>query len=303
MSEQTTGTDGQTAVPGAEPGAGGAPSGQAAPGGVPGGQATPGGVVPPDARIAKISFDGVDAPVTYQPVPDFYFQINPPDAHPAIFVPVGATPNQITALVDRNLPLVRELRVEMQKRYQRNKSVACRYRTADIAYMLGRPFFLRVFSSGSSGTIRHAARGRATSSARFYPEVSLLDLFVMQTSDYDQRRQAFMSWARPILARNVPVLAEQAAHGAGLQLRLPSTVRIRQGLKDDLIHIDRAKDTLWVSEALVPFPPGCIVYAFLRQATRDLPPDQRQQAIERACPDWQVSSTLLRDKDCVFYQQ
>ncbi len=256
----------------------------------------------PQGKIASVEFDGLSAPVVRAPVPDLYFQIDPPDATPTIHASLDATNEQIIALVDQNLSLVRELREDMLKRYRHTSSTACRYRTGDIAYVLGRPFFLRVYGAAQRGQMRHAARGRASASTRFYPAVSMVELYVMQPGNYDQGRQAFLSWARPILINNVPVLAKHALEDAGLDPALPRRVMMRPGM-GEMIRIDPAAQTLWVSDELVGFPPGCIVYAFMRAATAGLDEPTRQELLEKACPDWRESGTLLRDKGCIYRRQ
>ena len=256
----------------------------------------------PQSKIASIEFDGLSAPVVRAPVPDLYFQIDPPDAAPTIHASLDATNEQIIALVDQNLPLVRELREDMLKRYRHTSSTTCRYRTGDIAYVLGRPFFLRVYGASQRGQMRHAARGRASAGTRFYPAVSMVELYVMQPGNFDQGRQAFLSWARPILINNVPVLAQHALADSGLDFDLPQRVMMRPGM-NEMLHVDPAARTLWVSDELVGFPPGCIVYAFMRATTAGLDEPTRQELLEKACPDWRESGALLRDRDCVYRRQ
>lgn len=257
---------------------------------------------PQQGHIASVEFDGLSAPVLRAPVPDLFFQIDPPDATPTIHASLTATNDEIIALVDRNLPLVRELRADMLKRYQHTSSTACRYRTGDIAYVLGRPFFLRVYGAAQRGQMRHAARGRASTSARFYPEVSMVELYVMQPGNYDQGRRAFHNWASPILINNVPVLAQHALADAGLDRTPPKRIMMRPGMSE-MLRYDHASQVLWVSDELIGFPPGCIVYAFMRMVTADEDEETRQRLLEKACPDWQDSGALLRDKDCIYRRQ
>lgn len=262
-------------------------------------------------RIASISFEGVSCPVVPAPVHETYFAFDPPEGQPTLFVDPALTNDDVIAFVDQWLPGAREVMGDVARRYRKSPSAACRYRTGDVAYVLGRPFLVKVYGQ-DQGTMRKAARGRASSSARLVPQLSLVELFVMQPDRYDQRRGAFMGWADGVLVRNGASLFGQAIQRAGIDVG-PGQVTFRAGdMRHGLVRFDRSVRTVWLSRKLVPYPPHCLAYACVREmasgaVSPDLVGEERAQAvqrlIQRGCPDWEDAKRLLEDEDSPFARQ
>ena len=261
--------------------------------------------------ISSISFDGIECPVVRTQVHETYFAFEPPTGQPTIYTDDLLTNDQLIAFVDQWLPKAKLVMADVQRRFRKSTSPNCRYQTGDVAYVFGRPFLLRV-SPQSRGSMRHAARGRANLGVRLVPEVSLIELSVMQTGSYDQRRQAFMSWADGVLARNGAGLFAQAAERAGASFaRKNFTVRVRE-MRDRLVHIDEKTCVVWLSRDLIAFPPMCCAYACAREIAQhgvspSLSGDERDAALAKmvhaGCPDWELAHATLFDPDSVFRRQ
>ncbi len=265
------------------------------------------GEIPDDSegRIDTINFDGVTARVERTAGAESYFTLTPPDAAPAIRVPREMSNEDVIAFVKANIAVVRDMRAEMVKRYGRGSSRGQRYETGEVAYVLGRPFMLRVVPMAKRGQMRHASRGRASTRVSVNTAVGLVELGVVHVGDFDQRKGTFLSWAAPILARNAASLCPAAAKRAGVETKLPANWRVAP-MRSHLIRIDRGQDTVWVAEDLVPYPARCLVYAFMRaladealdgsglageelaQAKRDL--------IAAGCPEHEQARADLAEK-------
>lgn len=265
--------------------------------------------------IESIGFDGVEARVYRSAGPDLYFQLEPPDAKPAIVANTDATSDQIVEFVNRNLPLVREMRADMTKHFAHTKSLECRYQTGDVAYVLGRPFMLRVFSSAAGRKLRHAARGRANTGTRVNGDVSLVEIFVIQMGDYDQRRLAFTSWASGVYRKNVEGIIAQAAGDAGISQQVPHRIQTRP-MRSGHVRFDPARDTIWISDGLIPYPPVCTAYAFMAAAARELIPDlsetsdeheeiekRRHDLIAKGCPGWVRAKAIFDAENSPYARQ
>lgn len=265
--------------------------------------------------IESIGFDDVEARVFRSASPDLYFQLEPPEAKPSIVANRDASNDQIIEFVNKNLTLVRELRADMLKHFAHTKSLECRYQTGDVAYVLGRPFMLRVFSSAQGRKMRHAARGRANTSTRVNADVSLVELFVIQLGNYDQRRLAFTSWASGVFRNNVEGIITQAANDAGIADQVPHKVQVRP-MRSGHVRFDAARDTVWISDSLIPYPPVCTAYAFMSAASRELIPDlaetsgehdaiaqERRELVATGCPGWVRAKAIFDEKDGPYTRQ
>ena len=265
---------------------------------------------PSPGLIGAISFDGIDCPVCRTDVPETYFAFEPPSATPTLFTDCRATNKQLIAFVNQGLPAARDVMADMRRRYRKSPSTHCRYQTGDVAYVYGRPFMLRVYPQ-AMGQMHHASRGRANVGVRVVTQVSLVELFVIQTGSFEQRRGSFISWADGILVRNALGLCAQVSERAGVSLEGRYTFRARES-HDRLIYIDQRGSNVWLSRDLIPFPPHCMAYAFARAladhvcADEDDPVERAQkthQIVECGCPDWRLAHDILTDKDSVFRRQ
>ena len=261
--------------------------------------------------ISSISFDGIECPVVRTQVHETYFAFQPPNGAPTIYTDDLQTNDGIIAFVDQWLPKAKLVMADVQKRYRKSTSPDCRYQTGDVAYVFGRPFLLHVYPQ-SRGRMRHASRGRANLGVRLVAEVSLIELFVMQTGSYDQRRESFMSWADGVLARNGAGLFAQAAERAGVAFaRRNFSVRARE-MRERLVRIDEKTGVVWLSRDLIAFPPMCCAYACAREIAQHSVPstvvgEERDAAVAKivhaGCPDWELAHATLFEKDSVFRRQ
>lgn len=268
----------------------------------------------PDGQIESINFDGVSARVFRTLGSDLSISLEPPEATPYVTAGKDTAPDDIVSFVNERLPTIREMRQEMIKRYGETPVRECRYQTGDVAYVLGRPFMLRVYPTSPGRQLRHAARGRANTGAKVHADVSLIELFVVQTGNYDQRRLAFLSWANGVLANNVEEIVRQAQEAAEIVGRVPSKVQVR-AMHTGLFRFDETRGTIWASDALVPYPPVCVAYAFMREAARHVIPagdtdaerdaaaEQRKALIAKGCPGWVRAKAILEAEDSPYKRQ
>jgi hypothetical protein len=194
----------------------------------------------------------------------------------------------------------------MLKRFEKSKSLKCHYQTGDVAFLFGRPFMLRVFPIATTRGKKKASRGRANVQATIRPETSVIDLFLLKAGDFDQGRFAFLAMAKPIFTRNVKSLVQQCMERVFPEARVPQNIQIRP-LRGDWVTIDAAKDTVWVSEGLIPYPPECMVYAFLNEMIKLLAPDtseeERLALYEKGLPNWRALKAILADPNNIYSHQ
>ncbi|MCH3942621.1 MAG: hypothetical protein LKE37_02735 [Atopobiaceae bacterium] len=268
-------------------------------------------------QVESINFDGISARVFRSASPDLYVALEPPEARPFVVANNDEKPDDIVSFVTERLGLIREMRADMAKHFSKTKSLECRYQTGDVAYVLGRPFMLRVFPTSSGRKLRHAARGRANTTASVHTDVSLVDLFVIQTGNYDQRRLAFTSWASGIFAQNAQSIVDQAAGMAGIVDALPGPVRVRP-MRSKLFRLDGARRTVWASDDLIPYPAVCVGYAFMSAMARELVPAapegasqqerdavraEREALVAKGCPGWQRARLIMEAEDSPYKRQ
>ncbi|MCL2632455.1 MAG: DUF45 domain-containing protein [Coriobacteriia bacterium] len=256
--------------------------------------------------VETIQFDDMTATIRRLSTPETYIALQPPDAIPYIVAPLDKPPDEIVAFVIQWIEVIRELRADMLKHFQKTKSLKCRYQTGDIAYLFGRPYMLRVYPVASTMGRKKGTRGRANVSAAVRPEVSVIDLFLIRTRDYDQGRMAFLSLAKPVFLRNVQSLAEQCMARVFDDDKLPKSIAVRP-LRSDWIRVDQTKDTVWVSENLIPYPPECFIYAFLNEMIKVLLPEadesERIALLDKGLPGWQEYREILADSNSVYSNQ
>ena len=254
----------------------------------------------------SISFQDITVAIRRFPSHETFIAIEPPDAIPYVTVPLDAKPEEIVAFVNHYADDIRELREDMLKHFEKTKSLKCRFQTGDVAYLYGRPFMLRVYPVAKTSGKRVAARGRANVGAVLRHELSVIDLFLIKIGDYDQGRAAFMSLAKPIFERNAASLVDQCMARVFPNTPIPKSVKSRP-LRNDWVNIDTVKSAIWISEALVPYPPECIVYAFLAEAIKVYAPEasetERQLLLETGLPNWQELRALLTASNSLYSNQ
>lgn len=263
--------------------------------------------VPDDSEglVDTIGFDGVTARVIRTGGTEAFFTLDPPDGAPALHVPRGMGNEQVIDFVKAHIATIRDMRVEMSRRYAHGTSRGQRYETGEVAYVLGRPFVLRVTPLAGSSKMRHASRGRATTRVGVDTEAGLVELGVIQKGNFDQRKGTFLSWAAPILARNAERLCPAAARQAGYEGELPSRWKVVP-MRQHLVRIDRGQNAVLISEDLVPYPARCLVYAFVRALAEEQLAESglegaeleraRADMIAAGCPEFEQARADLADK-------
>lgn len=254
----------------------------------------------------NIEFDGLKAPILRQPTHETYLALQPPDAMPYLVAPLDKKPEEITQFITHWIEVIRELRAEMLKRFEKSSSLRCHYQTGDVVHLFGRPFMLRVYPLPKPRSVSGGSRGRVKVKANAQTEVSVINLYVMQTKDYDQSRLAFLSFAKPIMIRNMHELMKQSRSRAALEFDVPKNVVCRP-MRDTWVKINQNQDTISVSERLIAYPPDCVVYAFLLEMIRvycpDISEEARHAVLERGLPNWPRFKSILEDPNSAFAQQ
>jgi len=257
-------------------------------------------------KVEAIQFDNLDVIVYRQTVDELYIALQPPNALPYIVAPANKTADEIVVFVKQWLELIRELRVEMLKRFEKSKSLKCHYQTGDVAFLFGRPFMLRTYPLTPKSGKKKASRGLANLQATIRHEISVIDLYLHQPGSYDQGRMAFLSLAKPIFSQNVSSLVRQCMERVFPEARIPTKIKIRP-LRGAWIQIDKAKDTVWISENLIPYPPECVVYVYLQEMIGILEPEADEEArsnlLAKGLPNWQELKTLLADTNSKYSHQ
>lgn len=259
-----------------------------------------------EQKTETIDFDGIQVPIKRQSTHEIYIALQPPEASPYLVVPNNTKPDEIVAFVEHWLEVIRELRTDMLKRFSKSKSLKSRYQTGDVVYLLGRPFMLRVHPLSSTKKRTKSVRGRTKVKANFHPNISLIDLFVIHPGDYDQGRQAFLSFALPTFTRNARDLISQCMPRVFPDKHIPSAINSRP-MNDRWVRIDQEKDAVWFSERLIPYPAECIVYAYLTEIIKVLAPDatekDRLELLSKGLPDWKKWSALLTNPNSPYTNQ
>lgn len=252
----------------------------------------------PANKQEKISYtrpDGVEieVPIYRAGMPEVFVALQPPNAQPYIMAARDMPPQQIVDFFVPHVEEVEELRTDMIKRFAKTSSEKCRYMTGDVAYVMGRPFQLRVYPLGQSN-MKKAARGRATAKYTLNPAVSLITLYVVHPRNYDEAKTAFNSYAEGVILRNATGLArdftELLSPGAK-----PPTVRMRA--MRDRWSSDEA-GALWLSTDLIPYPPDCLVYTIWRELEKKatIPENLVREHFERVLPGWRSAQRMLSER-------
>ena len=259
-----------------------------------------------EQQIETVNFDDLHARVNRIARPDLYLALEPPAADPYIVAGKEIKPDDIVAFVSERLGIIRELRTDMIKRFQKSSSMECRFQTGDVAHLYGRPFMIRVRPLAKK-KLKQGAHGRVNVNATMHHDVSVIDLYVMNTGDYDQRKLAFWAWVDGIFFMNARSITHGCAESAGIADRVPTDVRARD-MSKTRVKIDLTHNVTWVSRELAPYPMECVAYTFMTCAAHTLYPDEadeesRRTLVATGCPTWQHARALLDDKDSPYARQ
>ena len=241
--------------------------------------------------------DGVEVhvPIVRAGMPDLFVALQPPQAAPYVMAPRDLEPKKIAEFFAERIPQVEDLQADMRKRYEKSQSMKCRYQTGDVAYVMGRPFQLRVYPLGEhKHRVKAGARGRTTSKYSISPDISLLTLYVVHPRNYDEAKLAFNGYAENVILRNAVGLANDFA-----QFLTPgkSAPPVRMRAMRDRWSSDEA-GALWLSTDLIPYPPDCLVYIIWRELEKKspLPEHEVQERFAEVLPGWQQARRILAER-------
>ncbi len=251
--------------------------------------------VPPQEKISYTRPDGVEieVPIYRAGMPEVFVALQPPTAQPYIMAARDMPPQQIVDFFIPHVEEVEELRTDMLKRFSKTSSDKCRYMTGDVAYVMGRPFQLRVYPLGKAN-MKKAARGRATAKYSLNPAVSLITLYVVHPRNFDEAKLAFNSYAEGVILRNATGLVNDFANIL-MPGTKPPTVRMRA--MRDRWSSDEA-GALWLSTDLIPYPPDCLVLTIWRELEKKavIPENLVQEHFERVLPGWRAAQKMLTER-------
>ena len=249
-------------------------------------------------QIEVINIDDLQVVIRREPSAETYLALEPPDALPYVVASKTASVEEIAAFVHQRLDALHSLRREMLKHYQKSKSLKCRFKTGDVAYLLGRPFMLRSNPLGTSVKASKASRSLTNIQAAMYSDFSVINLFVAQAGSYDQGRAAFMSYAQKVFSINIKSLLAQCMERVFPGIAVPTRINSRP-MRNAWVVIDEERDVVWFSENLIPYPPHAVVYAYLNEAIARYAPeaDEKQfwALMEKGVPNWREMKALLAD--------
>lgn len=259
-----------------------------------------------DQQAESIEFDGIKVPIIRQVNEEMYIALQPPEALPYLVVPADKKPEEIINFVQYWIENIRDARTDMLKRFEKSKSLKCHYQTGDVVYLLGRPFMLRTYPLTTTKMKGKSTRGRSKVKATIHGEISVIDLFLVQLGNYDQGRLAFMAFATPLLTQNAPSLVKQCMERVFPDKAIPTKINCRP-MHDRWVQYDQKRDTLWVSEKLIPYPPECLVYAYLVEMIKVFVPDaseeERHALMENGIPGWRHWGEILADPNSPYSNQ
>ncbi len=259
-----------------------------------------------EQKQEQLHFDDVDIPIYRRAQTETYLALQPPTAAPYLITQNEIEPEVLVKFVQERVGIINELREDMLKRYQKSTSLKCHYTSGDVAYLFGRPFMLRVFPLPHGKKMKHGAHGRVNVNCKMHSDVSVIDLFVMQTGNHDQGRAAFEAFALPVFESNVRNVLRQCRAKAGLPDGLTATVRVRP-MRTGWVHVDVEHNSTWVSQDLLPYPVDCTAYGFLVDACKKLMPDasvaEREAMFDTALPNWRSIKNTLEDPDNIYKRQ
>ena len=235
----------------------------------------------------------VEVPVYRGPIQEVFLALRPPTAQPYVMAPRGMETQQIADFFGKHVAELEELRQDMLKRFAKGSYGKCRYQTGDVAYVMGRPFQLRVYPLGQR-KMKSAARGRATSKYSVNRDVSLIKLFVVHPKNYDEAKLAFTSYASSIVLFNAKKMTESLAKSIAPDAKLPA-VRIRS-MRGRWSACEAG--ALWISDSIIPYPPECLAFTVAKelQGLSNLSDEEFQTVLDRVVPNWREAAKILSER-------
>ena len=241
------------------------------------------------AKEESLQYGGTAVPVRRANMPDMFIALEPPDAAPYIMCSKDADPKTLVQFLSERVQAVEELRVDMRKRFAKNKSLRCSYKTGDVAYVMGRPFMLRVYPLGKV-KVSGAMRGRATAKYSTRLDVSLLTLYVVHPKSFDEAKLAFMGYASEVIVKNARTMAADCCKRIGFPGEVPP-VRLR-AMRNKFSSFDAG--CLWLSNDVVPYPPDCLVYVVWRELMNCMGMlEEQQENMLDTVLNWRNASEIL----------
>ena len=114
----------------------------------------------------------VEVPIIRAGMPDLFVALTPPTAEPYIMASRTMEVKTIVDFFTERVVAVEEMRQDMLKRFSKSSYGKCRFQTGDVAYVMGRPFQLRVYPLATK-RMKNVARGRATAKYSLKADISL----------------------------------------------------------------------------------------------------------------------------------
>jgi hypothetical protein len=242
----------------------------------------------------QLEYGGKKVPIQRSGVAEMYIAIAAPEATPYVMAPHDTPPEDIVRFFSERIEKVEGLQADMVKRFAKSQSERCTYKTGDVAYVMGRPYQIRVVPLSTKGSAPSGgSRGRATVKFSVDNEVSLLTLYVMKTADFDQRRLAFRSYAERVVGYNALRMAAACLERTGAEEKqVPVRFRAFPGRFASL-----QSGCLWLSHDIVAYPVDCLVYAVWRELAPLSPLSGKDYttALRRNIPGWERAARMLSD--------
>ena len=246
-------------------------------------------------RISYTTPEGVETvvPIYRAGMPEVFAALQPPDAQPYVMAPPDMPAERIVEFFTLHVAEVEELRLEMKKRFAKGGYGKCRYLTGDVAYVMGRPFMLRVYPLGT-GKMKRAARGRATAKYSVNTDLSVMTLYVVHSKNYDEAKIAFNSYAQRVLVNNAAHLLNDCCARLCPGEAVPP-VRMRE-MRGRWSSFEAG--ALWLSDDLVPYPPDCLVYCIWNEMMprAAIPGEVVQQHFNSVLPGWKAARQMLAER-------
>ena len=240
----------------------------------------------------QLTYNDIAVPIYRLSAPDLFVALQPPDATPYVVAPYDLAPQVIVQFFAERVGRIEEMREDMKKRFSKTDSLKCRYHTGDVAYIMGRPFQLRVYPLGDKKKkIKTGARGTVTSKYSVSADVSLLTLYVMHPGNYDDGKRVFESYAEGVILRNVAGMVEDFSRIL-MPDKKPPTIRMRAMRGRWTSHEAGA---LWISTDLIPYPPDCLIYAVWCELEKiaGVPEVISRSKLAELLPNWQDVQEIL----------
>ncbi len=234
--------------------------------------------------------------------PDLFIALTPPSAIPYVVAPLNMPPKVIVEFFCQHVEQIDGMRMDMIKRFEKISSRKCLYRTGDIAYVLGRPFQIRVYPLTEIKEHTHKVfRGQVTAKFSVDEAISLVTLYVVHTKNYDEARNVFYNYAQRVMLNNANSLVRDFSRD--LKIEDKQFVIKTRALKDRMSSYEGS--VFWLSYDMIPYPPDCPVYVLLKQLKQftTIDDEEYQKVFERILPNWRAAQKLLKERPEPFCLQ